>query len=63
MPEEKDEIISFLTWMRERGFELAKNRQLTCGDWVWLPVSDPCYTLDIEDIVEAYRRGSNTGLN
>lgn len=52
--EVKDDIVHFLEWLRERGFELAKNRQMLCGDYVWIPISDPIYTVEIEDIVKAY---------
>lgn len=60
---EKKKLLDFLEWLRERGFELAKCRELNCGDWVWLPISDPVYTVELEGVVGAYMFSKREGEN
>lgn len=52
------ELLDFVSWMKSKGFEIAKNRRLRCGEYVWLPISDLSYEIEPENIVRAYLLGS-----
>ncbi len=60
---DREKFLDFLKWLRDRGFELAKCRQLNCGEYVWLPISDPVYTVEIEGVVGAYMFSKRGGEN
>ena len=50
----REELIRFLKHLREYGYELAKHRQMSCGEYAWLPITDILYRQKIEDIVDSH---------
>jgi len=50
----REDLIKFLNHLRDRGYELAKLRQLNSSKFAWLPITDILYEQKIEDIVDSY---------